>query len=113
MVSVVSAAFLDKWLLLYHIMLLDRVFHRTTGQKQIGMSPISSSACAPQMYRLSEGLSHRSQPNLVDQAAPTLVRPSGIRIGTLSHDARISICIFTVFPDNAGTNLRRRSDGGA
>jgi len=39
MVSVVSAAFLDKWLLLYYAMLLDRVRRRTTGQKQIDLVP--------------------------------------------------------------------------
>jgi len=39
MVSVVSAAFLDKWLLLYYAMLLDRVFRRTTWQEQIDIVP--------------------------------------------------------------------------
>jgi hypothetical protein len=44
MVSVVSAAFLNKWLLLYYVMLLNREVRRTTGQEQIDLSPISSSA---------------------------------------------------------------------
>jgi len=39
MVSVVSAAFLDKWLLLYYAMLLDRVFRRTAWQEQIDIVP--------------------------------------------------------------------------
>jgi len=76
--------------------------------------------------------SHTSDVPLVSRSYSTFTtRPSGsgdsancfvhktIRVGTLSHDARISFCFFTVFPTipsafqlsyYVGTNLRRRSD---
>jgi hypothetical protein len=53
------------------------------------------------------------------KAISTVLCPQAIRVGTLSHDVRISFCFFTVFPTvpsafqlsyNVGTNLRRRSD---
>jgi len=123
MVSVVSAAFLDKWLLLYYAMLLDRVFRRTTWQKQIDIVPYlilglhTSNVPLAFWSNTPTQTSTREGQSYLDRASSI-----GIRVGTLSHDALISICIFTVFPTlpsafqlsyNVGTNLQRRSDDGA
>jgi len=97
MVSVVSAAFLYKWLLLYHAMLLDRVFRRTAWQRQIDMSPISPSARTPQMSHKSHGLTARSQPDLQDQEIPQIalsIRHQGRHlIAWRSHQLLLFYCV--------------------
>jgi len=66
MVSVVSAAFLDKWLLLYYAMLLDRVRRRTAWQGQIDIIPY-----------LILGLHTSDVPLALRSNKPLIPRPEG------------------------------------
>jgi hypothetical protein len=75
MVSVVSAAFLDKWLLLYHAMLLNRVRRRTTWQKQIDIAPYLILGLRTSDVPLASWSGTPFNPDLQDRAIPTVLRP--------------------------------------